>query len=94
MVTPSMVKVCMVQRVVTTFVILIQRRWSCVDDYHSPNGIFEDDHDVRKYTAQTSVAISRLDRIVTATVDEHLQKVGAEEFTKFQRYAVSIGVVS
>ena len=53
---------------------------------------FEDDHDVREYIPRSYTLGSKLIQIYvpTATVDEHLQKVGADAFNKFQRRVMNL----
>jgi hypothetical protein len=46
---------------------------------------FEDDKDVRKWLIMKSILRDKLYESCSATVDEHLQVVGAEAFHKFQR---------
>ena len=48
---------------------------------------FEDDRDVREWSPDPRNSIYATSSS-TATVDEHLQKVGAETFNKFERYAL------
>ena len=53
---------------------------------------FEDDHDVREYIPRSHALASNVVQIYvpTATVDEHLQKVGADAFNKFQRRVMNL----
>ena len=50
---------------------------------------FEDDRDVREYYRYKDMLLACL-HVHLATVDEHLQKVGAEAFNKFQRRMMNL----
>jgi hypothetical protein len=56
----------------------------CVAELFIVKGAFEDDRDVRTCSHEVC-RVRRSEASPTATVDEHLQRVGAEQFYRFQR---------